>query len=155
MTPEKPLQDTYAPHHICYGCGPANPAGLHIKSYPEGDTVVTHWTPGPEHTAFPGILSGGVIGMLFDCHSNWTAYWALINTPGGPECPTTVTAEFHVNLLKPTPLDTVRLVGRAVEVTGRRVTVETEMFDINGEKTATGGGTFVAVRPDHPLAGQW
>jgi len=29
------------------------------------------------------------------------------------------------------------------------------MFDISGEKTATGGGTFVAVQEDHPLAGQW
>jgi len=29
------------------------------------------------------------------------------------------------------------------------------MFDISGEKTATGGGTFVAVRPDRPLVRPW
>lgn len=155
MEDNRSLQETYAPHHICYGCGPANPAGLHIQSYPDGDTVVTVWTPGPQHTAFPGVLSGGVIGMLFDCHSNWTAYWALSQQPDAPERPTTVTAEFHVSLLRPTPLDTVRLVGRAVEVLGRRVTVETELFDVNGVRTASGGGTFVAVREDHPLHGQW
>ena len=36
-TPEKAFQDVW-PALTCYGCGPGNPDGLHIKSFwPEGD----------------------------------------------------------------------------------------------------------------------
>ena len=64
------LQDTYAPHNACFGCGAANEQGLRIKSHVEGDEVVARWRPEPHHQAFPGVLNGGIIGTLLDCHSN-------------------------------------------------------------------------------------
>jgi hypothetical protein len=33
---EQSLQERYAPETICFGCGPANPAGLHVSSFPAG-----------------------------------------------------------------------------------------------------------------------
>ena len=70
---DKSLQDTYATESVCFGCGPANPKGLHIKSFAQGDEVVAEWTPQPHHEAFTGALNGGIIGTLLDCHCNWTA----------------------------------------------------------------------------------
>ena len=140
----------YAPHHVCFGCGPANPEGLHIRSYVNEDgQVVAEWTPGPHHTAFPGILGGGIIGSFLDCHSNWTAAYAIIQRDNLDKAPTTVTAEYHVRLLKPTPLDTVALVGEPVEVSGRRVIVEARLLS-GGEVTATCRGVFVTQKEDHP-----
>ncbi len=55
------LQDTYSPDNICFGCGPANPGGLQIKSYPEGDELVAEFTPQEHHQAFPGVINGGII----------------------------------------------------------------------------------------------
>ena len=44
------LQERYAPQGRCFGCGPANPDGLHIRSFPSAEdpaTVVAEWTPEP------------------------------------------------------------------------------------------------------------
>ena len=68
---ESSLQDRYAPHNACFGCGPANDKGLRIKSRVEGEELVADWTPEPHHAGFPGSLNGGIVGALFDCHSNW------------------------------------------------------------------------------------
>jgi hypothetical protein len=38
---------------------------------------VAEFRPELHHEAFPGVLNGGIIGALLDCHSNWTAAWAL------------------------------------------------------------------------------
>jgi len=54
----KSIQETYAPNMACFGCGPANEKGLHIRSFPQGDEVVAEWQPKPEYEAFPGMLSG-------------------------------------------------------------------------------------------------
>jgi hypothetical protein len=46
------------------------------------------------HEAFPSVLSGGIIGALLDCHSNWTAAWTLMRRSGADAPPATVTASF-------------------------------------------------------------
>src|SRR5690606_33035627 len=38
--PTKSLQDQFAPHNACFGCGPANIKGLRIKSYIEDGLVI-------------------------------------------------------------------------------------------------------------------
>jgi acyl-coenzyme A thioesterase PaaI-like protein len=149
------LQERYAPRTICFGCGPANDRGLHVRSFPEGDTCVCDWTPEVHHEAFPGILNGGIIGTLMDCHSNWTAAWHLMQRSGLDHPPTTVTADFHVRLLKPTPSRApVHLVGRVAHATDDRASIETELSSA-GAVTATCRGSFVAVKPGHPAYQRW
>jgi acyl-coenzyme A thioesterase PaaI-like protein len=149
------LQDRYAPNDRCFGCGPANDKGLRIKSRPEGDEVVCDWMPEPHHEAFPGVLNGGIVGALLDCHSNWTAAWHFMSREGLSSPPATVTAEFHVKLKRPTPSGVpARLRARVVEVHGRRATVEATV-ESGGEVTATCRGVFVAVAADHPAARRW
>lgn len=112
---EKSLQEEYAPNSVCFGCGPANPKGLHICSFVRGEEVVTEWRPEPHHEAFAGALNGGIIGTLMD-YSNWTAAYHLMRRSGASHPPCTVTAEYAVKFLRPTPTDgPVRLVARAVE----------------------------------------
>ena len=65
--------------------------------------VVAEFTPEPHHEAFEGVLNGGIIGTLLDCHSNWTAVWHLIRRDLLTEAPCCVTADFHVKLRRPTP----------------------------------------------------
>jgi acyl-coenzyme A thioesterase PaaI-like protein len=111
------LQDQYAPESICFGCGPANDKGLRIKSRVEGDLVVADFTPEPHHHAFPGVLNGGIIGALLDCHSNWAACHHLMVKGGLDAPPCTVTGDFHVKLRRPTPMGPVRITAK---VAGRR-----------------------------------
>lgn len=155
MPDEPSLQKRYAPETICFGCGPANPEGLHVRSFPQGDEVIAEWMPGPHHEAFPGVLNGGIIGTLMDCHSNWTAAYHLMQRRGADHPPTTVTADYSIRLLRPTPTDgPVRLRARVVDSTDERATVEATM-EAGTEVTATCRGTFVAVRPGHPAYQRW
>ena len=59
--------------------------------------------PGDEHQAFPGMINGGIIGTLLDCHGNWTASMALMDQSGASEPPCTVTASYSIKLRRPTP----------------------------------------------------
>jgi acyl-coenzyme A thioesterase PaaI-like protein len=149
------LQQRYAPQGACFGCGPANPKGLRIQSRPEGDEVVADWTPERHHEAFPGMVSGGIIATLLDCHSNWTAATHLMRERGEDKPPCTVTSEFAVRLLRPTPSGgPLRLRAHVVESRGDRAVVESSV-EAGGQTTATCRGTFVAVRPGHPAYGRW
>lgn len=149
------LQERYAPQNACFGCGPANPQGLRIRSRPEGEEVVADWTPQPHHEAFPGMLNGGIIGALLDCHSNWTAAYHLMRQAGATAPPCTVTADYAVKLLRPTPsTQPLRLRARVVEWAGNRAVVEARL-ESGGQLCATCRGTFVAVRPGHPAYHRW
>ena len=148
------LQDQYAPENVCFGCGPANEHGLRIKSFVECDEVVADFTPAPWHHAFPGVLNGGIIGTLLDCHSNWAAAYHLMTKAGRSSLPCTVTADFHVKLRRPTPMGPVRLRAKVTESTDDRAVVEAELL-ANGEVTARCRGTFVAVKEGHPAYHRW
>ncbi|MGZ3696558.1 MAG: PaaI family thioesterase [Bdellovibrionota bacterium] len=149
------LQETYAPHSTCFGCGPSNAKGLRIRSIVQRDEVVADWTPEPFHEAFPGMLNGGIIGSLLDCHSNWTAAWALMNRAGAKSPPCTVTADYAIKLLRPTPTDgPVHLSAKVVDATDDRATIEATLT-AKGKVCATCRGTFVAVKPGHPAYHRW
>jgi acyl-coenzyme A thioesterase PaaI-like protein len=149
------LQEQYAPESVCFGCGPANPQGLGIRSFLDGAELVADWTPQPHHEAFPGVLNGGIIGTLLDCHANWTAAHHLMVRAVADRPPCTVTAEYSVKLLRPTPSDqAVHLRARVMESSADRAVVEATLQS-GGEVCATGRGTFVAVKPGHPAYHRW
>ncbi len=153
------LQERFAPENRCFGCGPANEQGLRIRSFPTesrpDSEVLAQWRPEPRYEAFEDILNGGIIGTLLDCHSNWTAVWHLICRDDLKSAPSTVTADFHVRLKRPTPTDRpIRLTARAISSDGPRVTVEAEIL-VGDTVTATCRGNFVAVEPGHPAYRRW
>jgi acyl-coenzyme A thioesterase PaaI-like protein len=149
------LQEKFAPHSTCFGCGPSNSKGLRIRSIPAGDEVVADWQPEPHHEAFPGMLNGGIIGSLLDCHSNWTAAAHLMKRAGASSPPCTVTAEYSIKLLRPTPTkNPVRLSARVVDSTDDRATIEATLT-ADGKVCATCRGVFVAVKPGHPAYHRW
>lgn len=164
----KSLQDTYAPNNKCFGCGPKNDKGLRIKSYfDEGDgSYVCHWSAKPHHQAFDHMLNGGICGALLDCHSNWAAAHHLMmknrmdprlreDGRGGDEPPCTVTAEFSVKLLAPTPMDpTLEIRANVIESTPRKAIVDSTL-SADGQVTATCRGIFVAVKEGHPAYHRW
>src|SRR6266536_3299384 len=155
MISEKSLQEKYAPKNACWGCGPANPAGLRVRSFPENGEVVAQWKPQKKYEAFPGVLNGGIIGTLLDCHCNWTAAYHLMKRDVADHPPCTVTADYAINLLRPTPTDgLLRLVARVIEMKDNRAIVEGELV-ADGKVTATCSGTFVAVEPGHPAYHRW
>ncbi|HEY7789946.1 MAG TPA: PaaI family thioesterase [Vicinamibacterales bacterium] len=149
------LQEHYAPRNACFGCGPANAKGLRIRSFAEGDELVCEWHAEPHHEAFPGMLNGGIVGTLLDCHGNWTAAYHLMKKAGADTPPCTVTAEYAITLRRPTPTaGPIHLRAHVVESTADRAVVEGTL-EAGGKICATCRGTFVAVKEGHPAYHRW
>jgi acyl-coenzyme A thioesterase PaaI-like protein len=159
IDPARPsLQEQLAPNSTCFGCGPANPRGLHIRSYvsqDDPDEIVAEWTPEAHHEAFPGVLNGGIIGTLLDCHCNWAAAYHLMRRSGADRLPCTVTADYTIALKRPAPSrSAVTLRARVVESTEDRAVVEGTL-EGGGKVCATCRGRFVAVKEGHPAYFRW
>ncbi len=150
------LQERYFAQGTCFGCGPLNAKGLRIRSTPVSDDETTaEWTAEAHHEAFPGMLNGGIIGVLLDCHSNWAAAWHLMRKAGVERPPCTVTADYAIRLKRPTPMGgLIRLDARVVESKEDRAVVEATLKS-GDQVCATCRGTFVAVKPGHPAYHRW
>ena len=155
MDETKSLQDQFAPQLICFGCGPANEKGLQIKSFVSGDKLIATFFPQPHHQAFEGMINGGIIGVLMDCHLNWTAAWHLMQKNSLDIPPCCVTAKYEVTFEKPTPSETeLFLEAWVVESSQRKAVVEGTIGPKNST-TARCRGTFVSVKPNHPAFHRW
>jgi len=151
----KSLQERYAPENACWGCGPANAEGLRIRSFPKDGEVVAEWRPEKKYEAFPGVLNGGVIGTLLDCHCNWAAAYHLMKRAGADHPPCTVTAEYAIKLLRPTPTNgPLSLSAKIVDLSENRATVEGTL-SAAGKVCATCRGNFDAVKEGHPAYHRW
>jgi len=151
----KSIQETYAPHSLCFGCGPSNSQGLRIKSYVDGNLFFANFKPESYHQAFENVLSGGIVGTLLDCHSNWCAAYSMMKfaNENAPAC--TVTAYYSVELLKPTPMDSIlKLVASPIKVSNNKAEINAELL-AQDVCTARCSGLFVAVSPGHPAFHRW
>lgn len=149
------LQDQFAPKSICFGCGPANKNGLQIKSFVDGDKVIAHFTPQPFHNAFSNVLNGGIIGALLDCHCNWAAsyFYMQENKLDAPPC--TVTAEYSIQLKRPTPMNTeLKLFAQLKSIEKNKIIIDGKLF-ANEKLCDTCTGTFVVVNEMHPAFHRW
>lgn len=151
------LQDVW-PDATCYGCGPANPEGLRIKSYwsEDGSEVVCRFEPQPRYNAgFPNVMYGGLVASLIDCHSIWAAiawtYREEGREHGSPPSISYVTGTLNVRFLKPTPLDRpVLLRARVTELQPRKALVACSLYS-GDEETARAEVTAVRFNMDKAL----
>lgn len=147
----KAFQDYYPDNYShCYGCGRLNENGLHIKSYWDGEEGVCHYDPLPHHTGgFPDYLYGGLIASLIDCHSAATASAARHRQAGhqlGEQpFPRHVTGALKVDYLKPTPVQRLTLRSRVIEITEKKVILETTL-SAGGTVCAKGESVMVLIK---------
>ena len=144
MTTAPAFQDLYLEARAdCWGCGRNNPDGLYIKSHWEGDEAVAQFSPKPEHMGHKGVLNGGIIATLVDCHCIGLAMADGHKREGreiGTEpLITYVTGSLKVDYLKPTPLNGHPVELRAkIEKVDARKTWMTCTLSAGGEVTARG-----------------
>jgi acyl-coenzyme A thioesterase PaaI-like protein len=111
------------PDQPCWGCGPNNPHGLRIKSYWSGDSTVCIWQPEPHYAGWPGVLNGGILASLVDCHCVCTAISDADSIGGQPVA--FVTGSLNISYLRPVPIQSpVELNARITERTARKTRVE-------------------------------
>ena len=150
-----PVQDEFAPNSICFGCGPSNKEGLQLKSYRSTSGLVADFECEEKHQAFPGVINGGILGSLIDCHGNWTAAVAIMDKNGWEKPQCTVTAQYEIKLKRPTPF------GKKLKLTSRVLALQEDRAEViielkaDGKTCATGRGLFVAVKEGHPAYHRW
>jgi acyl-coenzyme A thioesterase PaaI-like protein len=109
------LQDLFLPDNRCFGCGPGNAAGLHLKSYEREGRYLAEWTAEERFEGPPGHVNGGVMAVPMDCHGTWAAMHTFSRDRGG-EPVGAVTAGYNVRLLEPTPVGhRIEFVAEVVE----------------------------------------
>ena len=152
---KKAFQDYYPEHFShCYGCGRLNDAGYQIKSYWDGDETVCQVLPQAHHTAIPGIVYGGFIASVIDCHSTGTASAAAYKAEGRDmdtePARRFVTASLHVDYLRPTPIDgPIEVRASVKELKGRKVVVVSQL--IAGGKVCARGEVVAVQVPENFL----
>lgn len=105
-----PFQDRL-PHNHCFGCGPENPNGLHVKSsWSDNNKSVARFTPEAWHCAGPShFVNGGILATLIDCHCVCTAAAAAYRDAGRAIGTTPelhyATARLELQYRRPTPID--------------------------------------------------
>lgn len=137
---EKLTPLAHAAQNHCFGCGPANPGGLHLEFLLSADgTVVCRATIPSAFEGHPGYLHGGIIATLLD-----ETMSKAVRARGL----TAMTRHMEVDYRSPVPSGTpVRLEGRVVRDEGRKHWAEAWIFTDKGATLAHGKGMFVEVRP--------
>lgn len=149
-----PVQASW-PDLPCFGCGPANEAGLQLESYQSpGDRALEVTVEPPQRfRVMPGIVYGGYLASVIDCNSMWTAMTyaspAQARPPESRPAEAYATAQLGVEYHEPTPMGVpLDVTSRVAGDIGRSVDIETEIV-ANGDVTVTGDVT--AVRMDGVL----
>ncbi len=137
LTPMK-----HSAQNRCFGCGPANPAGLQLEFLLAEDGSVVSLPTVPNCFEGPhGYVHGGIIATLLD--------EAMAKTTRALGV-TTVTGQMEINYLRPVhSAKPIRLEGRLLRSEGRKHWTEGRILDPRGRVLATSKGLFVEVGGAH------
>lgn len=126
--------------NYCFGCGPANPAGMHLDFYlTESRSVVCMPFVSPSFCGHPGYLHGGIIATLLD------EAMSKANRARGVVA---MTRQMVVDYLHPVPLGVpLTLTARHASGSGRLHHCEAQLADASGHVLATAKAVFVVVDP--------
>ncbi|MEE9372884.1 MAG: PaaI family thioesterase [Saprospiraceae bacterium] len=147
-TPYSPFFQDHMPGNICYGCGKDNHHGLQIKSYWEDNESVCIWQSEDKYQGWKGLLNGGVLATLIDCHTMCTAMAASYKAEGRKMntepiyrfATGTMTIKYTAPTSNKVPLEIRALV---TEMKGRKITLS---FRVLSEGKVTAEGEVIAIR---------
>ena len=125
----------------CFGCGPRNPEGLHLKFEIDGDA---HTATAPvcldeRYQGAPGYVHGGIIATLLD------EAMSKLNRPLGLLA---MTRHMAVDYLRPVPIrDVLVLRSRHVRRERRKLFHEAELANSAGDVLARCTGLWIVIDP--------
>ena len=134
----------HAAQNRCFGCGEANPVGLHLNFFLAEDGSVVCPAAIPDTYEGPvGYVHGGIIATLLD---------ETMSKSVRARGVVAMTRHMEVDYLRPIPSGSqIRLEGRVARSEGRKHWVEARIVNAEGTELARGKGLFIEIRPDHPV----
>ena len=125
----------------CFGCGPANPQGLHLRFTIDTGalTAIAPVQLTRLHEGPPGYIHGGIIATLLD---------EAMSKLNRPLDVIAVTRSLQVDYRCPSPLDQpLILTGRHLRREGRKLYHQAELADAEGAILAHATGLFIVIDP--------
>ncbi len=122
----------------CYGCGKDNPVGLRLNISHIGDKSHIEFEVKPEYCGYPGIMHGGVTGILFD-----EAMYHAVAKSGIK----VVTVNMNIDYVSPAFQGHILVCEGEIENRdGRKIDVRATIHDkSSGKLVAKGRGRFLQV----------
>lgn len=138
MSPASPIDVVRERYDHCFGCGRANPIGLHLDGFERSDTKVrARFSPRPDYRGFSDVLHGGIVAAALDEILAWTA--VLV------EGVMVMTAKLDLRYRKPARATGEFLVeGELNERRGRRLMLSGRLLD-GDVVVAEATGLFLAI----------
>ncbi|NJP45227.1 PaaI family thioesterase [Streptomyces sp. PRB2-1] len=128
----------------CFGCGDAQPHGLHLAARAgEGVSVTAEFTVQPAHQGAPGLAHGGVLVSALD-ETLGALSWLLRVIA--------VTGRLESDFVRPVPVGaTLHLSARCTAVAGRKIysSAEGRIGGPDGPLAVRADALFVEVKLDH------
>ncbi len=127
---------------LCFGCSKANPEGLRMSIWRQGEEVWGELVTSAHHQGFPGHVHGGVIAAALDEAMGWAVYHKGY-----------LAATAHLDVKYRAPLNVgerARVRARVVKARGRRIMVQAVMEDASGRGVAEGWALFLRPPPGAP-----
>ena len=137
-----PTIDERANH--CFGCGSANPQGLHLvfsieASDPQHPTAAAQVQLDRTHEGPPGYLHGGIVATLLD---------EAMSKLNRPLDLLAVTRHMEVDYLRPVPLhQLLKVTSRHLRREGRKLFHEAQISGSDGTTLARGQAVFIVLDP--------
>jgi uncharacterized protein (TIGR00369 family) len=142
---EKLTPLAHTAHNRCFGCGPANPSGLHLDFMIDEEGRIVCLASVPDTFEGPrGFVHGGIIATLLD---------ETMSKAVRSHNVVAMTRHMEVDYRRPVPCSAqIRLEGRVFRHEGRKHWAEASILDEAGTVLAHSKGLFVEVRrsPDPP-----
>jgi acyl-coenzyme A thioesterase PaaI-like protein len=125
--------------HNCFACGTANPIGLNLSFYRQGDWVCSDITLEKNYEGWENMAHGGIVSTLLDEVMSWAViYFRRIFF---------VTRILKIKYIRPVPLDRLLTVkGKMIEGQNPRLCKARGLIQ-DGEKNTlvTGEATFAIL----------
>ena len=137
----KDIFQDYMPNNICFGCGKNTKGGLHIKSYWNDEIAECDWSPKNIHQGWKGVMNGGIIATVIDCHAmgmSMAYAYKYENRPlGSLPHYKYATGKMKIKYIKPTPNNTIKLKAKILSYSEKKVLISCEVLS-KGIVTAIG-----------------
>jgi len=128
----------------CFACGTANPIGLKLTFYRQGEYVCSDITLGKNYEGWENMAHGGIVSTLLDEVMSWAViYFRRIFF---------VTRRVKIKYIRPVPLYKLLTVkGKMIEGENRRLCKAKGLIQDEDENILARGEATFAILPDKDL----
>lgn len=125
--------------HYCFACGTANPIGLNLQFYRNGDSVCTDITLKRVYEGWEGVAHGGIISTLLDEVMSWAIMYKKKTF--------LVTRKMNIKYVRNVPIETPLVAkGEMVDDSGPpKISAKAEIRDAENRLLVRSTAEFVAV----------